>query len=214
MKHVTHVIWDWNGTLLDDAWLCVEVMNDLLDRRGLPRLTPERYAEVFRFPVRDYYRDVGFDFAREPFEVVGTEFIEGYAAREAACALRPEAREVLMGLSARGYTQSVLSASQHHRLVSQAERLGVHSHFEALVGLDDHYAAGKVELGQRWLASSGVSPARAVLVGDTDHDVQVARALGVHCLLVPSGHQHPERWSDSGVRVLEGLHALLTLRSE
>ncbi len=206
---ITHVIWDWNGTLLDDAWLCVEVMNEVLGRRRLPALTAARYAEVFRFPVREYYRDVGFDFDAEPFEVVGTEFIAGYSAREAACGLQPGVATVLETLAARGVTQSVLSASQQGRLEAQARRLGVHAHFEALVGLEDHYAAGKVEVGRRWLAGSGVDPRAAVLVGDTDHDVEVAQALGVHSLLVPSGHQSTARLEAAGARVLPALTHLL-----
>ena len=52
MERTKHVIWDWNGTLLDDAVLCVEVMNVVLARRKLPPLTAERYADRFRFPVR------------------------------------------------------------------------------------------------------------------------------------------------------------------
>lgn len=209
MKSLEHVIWDWNGTLLDDAELCVEVMNGVLARRRLPPLTAERYAARFRFPVRDYYADLGFDFERESFEVVGTEFIEGYSAREASCGLRAEARSTLEALAARRLTQSVLSASQQARLEAQARRLGVHVHFEALVGLDDHYAHGKVGIGQRWMAKRGVDPSRTVLVGDTDHDVDVARALGVQCVLVPSGHQSAERLARCGVEVLPGLGALI-----
>lgn len=209
MKSLQHVIWDWNGTLLDDAELCVEVMNGVLARRRLPPLTAERYADRFRFPVRDYYADLGFDFAQESFERVGTEFIEGYAAREAGCGLRAEARKTLEALASRRLTQSVLSASQQARLEAQARRLEVHVHFEALVGLDDHYAHGKIDVGQRWLEKSGVDPARTVLVGDTDHDVDVARALGVRCVLVPSGHQSAERLARCGVDVLPGLGALV-----
>jgi phosphoglycolate phosphatase len=209
MKSVTHVIWDWNGTLLDDAELCVEVMNGVLARRGLPALTAEFYADRFRFPVRDYYADLGFDFEQESFELVGTEFIEGYAAREASCGLREGARETLEALASRRLTQSVLSASQRARLEAQARRVGVRGHFEALVGLDDHYAHGKLELGQRWMAERGVDPSRTVLVGDTDHDVDVARALGVTCVLVPSGHQSSARLARCGVEVLPGLGALV-----
>lgn len=209
MSSTTHIIWDWNGTLLDDAALCVDVMNEVLARRSLPPLTALRYADAFRFPVRDYYEDLGFDFGRETFEVVGTEFIEGYSAREAACSLREDALATLEGLASRGLRQSVLSASQQARLEAQARRLDVHAHFEALVGLDDHYAAGKIEVGQQWMRRSAVDPLRTVLVGDTDHDVEVARALGVRCFLVPSGHQSGERLSRCGVDVLQGLSALL-----
>lgn len=209
VKHLTHVIWDWNGTLLDDAELCVSVMNEVLARRRLPPLTAERYAHQFRFPVRAYYAELGFDFARESFELVGTEFIEGYSAREASCQLRTDARMTLEGIAARGLRQSVLSASQQARLEHQARRLEVHAHFEALVGLDDHYAASKVDVGHRWMERSRVDPRLTVLIGDTDHDVEVARALGVHCLLVPSGHQSPARLATCGVEVLPTLAALL-----
>ena len=210
VKHTKHVIWDWNGTLLDDAVLCVEVMNVVLARRKLPPLTEERYADRFRFPVRDYYADLGFDFERESFEIIGMEFINGYAAREAECGLRHDAAETLEGLAARGIRQSVLSASQQGRLEMQARRLDVHAHFEALVGLDDHYAAGKIEVGHAWMERSDVDPLRTVLVGDTDHDLEVARALGVQCLLVPSGHQSAERLARCGVEVLPSLGALLS----
>ena len=47
-----HVIWDWNGTLVDDAWLCVEIINELLARRGLAPITPCKYSAVFGFPLR------------------------------------------------------------------------------------------------------------------------------------------------------------------
>ena len=67
---IKHVIWDWNGTLLDDAWLCVDVMNGMLSKRGLPLITLEIYRNIFDFPVRDYYLKLGYDFDNESFEMV------------------------------------------------------------------------------------------------------------------------------------------------
>ena len=64
-----HIIWDWNGTLIDDAWLCVEILNNILEKRGLNAITIDDYREHFTFPVRDYYVKLGFDFSVEPFEV-------------------------------------------------------------------------------------------------------------------------------------------------
>jgi phosphoglycolate phosphatase len=209
VKRIAHVIWDWNGTLLDDAELCVEVMNDVLARRKLTPITPESYAAQIRFPVREYYAGLGFDFEREAFEIIGTEFIDGYSAGEARCVLRHDAKSTLEGVEARSVRQSVLSASQQARLEHQVKRLEVHAHFEALVGLADNYAASKVEVGKQWMAKSDVDPARTILVGDTDHDVEVARALGVRCALVPSGHQSTERLAKTGAQVLTTLSALL-----
>ena len=209
LDEVRHLIWDWNGTLLDDAWLCVSVMNGLLQARGLPGLTAERYQRVFRFPVRAYYADLGFDLEAEPFEAVGTEFIDGYQARETACELHPAAREVLDAVADAGLGQSVLSASQQHRLEGQARRLSVAGRFGRLVGLEDHYAGGKVAQGRALIATLDVDPDSVLMVGDTDHDAEVARAMGVRCVLVPSGHQAPERLAATGAEVLPGLDALL-----
>ncbi|MDF1563055.1 MAG: HAD hydrolase-like protein [Deltaproteobacteria bacterium] len=206
---VRHLIWDWNGTLLDDAWLCVEVMNGLLSRRGLPPLSLERYQEVFAFPVKDYYVGLGFDFAAEPWEAVGTEFIEGYEAGQRGCQLQPGAREVLEAIAGRGIGQSVLSASQRTRLHRQARDHAIDHHFSELLGLDDHYAGGKIEIGRDWLDETGIDPATTLLVGDTDHDLEVAEALGLRCYLVPSGHQSAGRLAAHGAPLLSSLSGLL-----
>ena len=88
MSAYRHVIWDWNGTLLDDAWLCVEITSGLLRRRHLEPLTPERYERLFDFPVRIYYERLGFDLEAESFEEIGSEFIEEYRVRRYECRLQ------------------------------------------------------------------------------------------------------------------------------
>ena len=65
-----HIIWDWNGTLLNDNWLCVDVINTLLKKRGMPLTTLNTYKEIFVFPVIEYYHKLGFEFTDESFEEV------------------------------------------------------------------------------------------------------------------------------------------------
>jgi phosphoglycolate phosphatase len=204
-----HVIWDWNGTLLDDAWLCVEVMNELLRAHALPPMDEARYQDVFTFPVVDYYRRLGFDFERAPFEQVGTAFIHGYQARQHECALQDGAHAVFDALAARGVPMSILSASQQSRLEAQTGHLGITGRFVRRIGLDHHYADGKLELGRRWVAELGLPPDEVLLVGDTDHDLHVAQALGLRCLIVPSGHQSKARLEAAGATVVASLEALL-----
>ena len=67
-NHESIIIWDWNGTLLDDVSICIDIMNEILGRRGLDKLTRKKYQQIFRFPVIDYYRQLGFDFKRDSFE--------------------------------------------------------------------------------------------------------------------------------------------------
>ncbi|MFA5815041.1 MAG: hypothetical protein WC865_05425 [Bacteroidales bacterium] len=80
-----HIIWDWNGTLLDDKWLCIESICTLLLDRNLPPIDEEKYARIFRFPVKEYYQEAGFDFIHEPFEVPAMEFIRIYDSRKKEC---------------------------------------------------------------------------------------------------------------------------------
>lgn len=200
-----HVIWDWNGTLLDDAWLCVEVMNGLLAARGLPVLTRESYREQFDFPVIDYYRRLGFDFDREPFEVVGTEFIETYERRRHESALQPGACEVLQEVRGSGVGQSVLSAYRQETLEELIGHFGLRRFFSGLVGLDNHYAHSKVENGVQWIGELGFPPAEVLMIGDSSHDHEVAEAMGVECWLLTNGHHAAAKLRALKVPVFDSL---------
>ena len=208
LKKYRHLIWDWNGTLLDDAWLCREIMNQQLHRRGLPVLSAERYEEIFDFPVEKYYRAVGFDWSRESFQEAGTEFIVEYERRKQECTLQPGGKALLADLAAGGWSQAVLSAYSHHTLEQFLGHFGVRQHFRSVAGSRDHYAAGKVGHGLKMLEELHVSPRETLLIGDTTHDAEVARAMGVDCVLVPCGHNSRIRLAGCGVPVVENLAAL------
>lgn len=200
-----HVVWDWNGTLFNDAVLCVDCMNTLLKRRGLPFLTSARYQEVFDFPVIEYYRRVGFDFEKEPFELLGTEFMAEYERRKYECGLQPGAVRALEHLRDAGLSQSVLSAYRQDTLEELLRHFGVRSFFLRVIGAEDHYATGKVGQGLSWIRELNLNPSEVVLVGDTTHDFDVAQAMGTACLLIPCGNQNRARLEPCGVPVMDSL---------
>jgi phosphoglycolate phosphatase len=204
----THIIWDWNGTLMDDAWLTNQIMNGMLSRRGLPTLTPKRYAEIFDFPVIDYYRRAGWDFSKIPFETLSDEFIAEYSRRIIECPLRPNTIATLRRVTAAGLTQSVLSAAKQSLLDQLVDHYQVTEHFVSISGINDHHAAGKVEMAKRWLADSGRDPRHMLMIGDTVHDLHVAEALGVDCILIYSGHMSRSRLAATGARVIDTLDQL------
>ena len=140
-----HVIWDWNGTLVDDAWLCVEIVNELLARRGLAPTTPYKYSEVFGFPLRTYYQRVGFDLEGEDFAAMGDEFNVRYSQRRRECRLREGAREVLTALGRNGIEQSLLSAYDQVSLEEMVAHYGLRFHFAAVAGVDNDLGEGKIE---------------------------------------------------------------------
>ncbi|MGA2444801.1 MAG: HAD family hydrolase [Opitutaceae bacterium] len=203
-----HVIWDWNGTLLDDVELCIDIMNGLLRRRGLPLMDRPRYHAVFDFPVSAYYARLGFDFSRDSFEQLSIEFIAGYDSRRWESHLYPLAREVLAGIERTGVTQSVLSAYRGETLREIVAHFGLTPYFVRLTGLDNIYAHSKTELGRAWVAELGIPAGDILLIGDTLHDLEVARELGVDCVLVAAGHHPADRLRRATDRVLDNLRDL------
>ena len=197
------IFWDWNGTLLDDVAHCLTCINGLLSARSLPPLDETRYRSIFDFPVRDYYRAIGFDFDQESFDDLAVAFMAAYDAGEGQCGLYPNAASVLAALAARGVRQAVLSASEQRRVVGQVAQRGLASAFDAVLGTGNISGDGKMGVARAYLAAT--DHRRALLIGDTLHDAHVARDLGIDCALVTFGHQSPARLAASGVPLLGAL---------
>jgi len=203
-----HIIWDWNGTLLDDLDYSIGVMNRLLDRRGLPELDRTRYHAVFDFPVRDYYARLGFDPTTNSFEALSAEFITAYDAHRLECPLQPDTSRMLAAVQTAGLTQSILSAYRHETLLEIVGYFGLTRYFAHLAGLDNIYAHSKAALGRIQLGKLGLRPQEILLIGDTLHDLEVARELGVDCVLIAAGHHPAEKLRRHHHRVLGSLAEL------
>lgn len=205
-----YILWDWNGTLLDDAWVCIDIMNQLLLRYGKPRMTLERYQEIFDFPVRDYYSRLGFDFTSTPFEQVGSEFMEAYYRCWRQCRLHPHVRQVLQAVREKKIPQSILSAAAVTLVKEGLDHFQLTSLFDRINGLDDHYAAGKLQVAQAFLRTADLAPERVLLIGDTTHDFQVARSVGIDCILFAGGHHAVNRLQACGAPLCTALSQLIS----
>lgn len=208
-----HIIWDWNGTLVDDVWLCVDVVNAMLKDHALSPINADNYREFFEFPVVRYYERLGFDLSDDAFHRLSVVFTELYHARREECALHIRTREVLQGLKDAGISQSILSAYKQDLLESIVEKFGIGHYFDHLAGQDNIYAMGKIERGRALIEKIGIPRSEVVMVGDTAHDHEVAEAMGVDCLLVEHGHHTPERLKLLGrptCKSLEDVVAALT----
>jgi len=200
-----YLFWDWNGTLLDDSLLCIEILNIQLAQEGLPAIGIDDYRRLFNFPLRDFYQTAGFDFSRTPFETIAARFMEVYNRRRFECDLQPRARETLAALSRAGLRQSVLSAYERTSLSEMVRHFGLSPYFERVIGPDNTHAEGKVGEGKRLLAEIGIPASCAVLIGDTAHDYEVARAMGIDCILFAGGHHMREKLETTGVPVFTGM---------
>ena len=204
----SHIIWDFNGTLLDDLQAEYNTVNVLLSRRKLKQFdSVDEYRAVFRFPIIDYYKDIGFDFEKESYKNVADEWGKEYNKQSALCGVNSGIVEALEYFKTCGMSQLVLSATWKSLLQKQIEPLGISGYFEELLALDDLLAHSKVELGKLWFER--VKPKGALFIGDTVHDFETAEAIGVDCVLVCTGHQSRERLEKCGVPVFETIDELV-----
>lgn len=207
MKY-THIIWDFNGTLFADIDAGIVSVNTMLAERGIKTIqSVEEYREIFRFPVIDYYRDLGFDFDAEPFDVLAPIWIDLYNKNSANAPLQEGALETLQAFQALGIPQLLLSATEINMLRGQLDTLGITEYFDEIMGLDNIHAHSKKAIALDWLER--MPSARPLFIGDSLHDAEVASALAADCVLVANGHQSRQRLEESGYPVFSSLPNML-----
>jgi phosphoglycolate phosphatase len=205
---VKTIIWDWNGTLLDDLDLSLESVNVLLKERNIPTLSIEKYNDIFGFPVVDYYVKAGFDFEKEAFEVPAKQYVKLYAAGASELKLFPDVVDTLTFFKENNYRQIVLSAMKDDNLKLMIHNAEISHFFDGIFGIKDNYAREKVSLGKQVVENLKLNPAECLMIGDTLHDAEVAEQCGFNCILFSGGHVSKQRLETKGKKIINSLSEL------
>ena len=186
----------------------IDAVNRMLGDRGLPIIADmEAYREIFDFPIKEYYRKLGFDFEKEPYEVLAPIWVELYLENCCSAGIVDGVDTVVKAVSKTEMKQVILSACEKNMLCNQLEDLGVIEYFDEIIGLDDIHAAGKLHLAREWRDKN--PEAKILFVGDTTHDAETAEVLGADCLLFTGGHQSKERLLTTGCETIDGIVEIL-----
>ena len=196
-----HIIYDWNGTLSDDVQAAVNAVNMLLAERGLRTVDVARHREMFGFPVRDYYVALGFRLENEDWDLLARRFNDAFHSDPTSRLFRGTVR-TLTRLAEANIGMSVLSACEQGMLDESLRRAGIRDFFAAVSGLRHRGADSKLENAAKLFARIAQPPETVWIIGDTDHDKEVADALGCRCLLLSAGYQTRERLTATGAPVL------------
>ena len=201
---IDYVVWDFNGTILDDVETGIRSVNRLLlDRNLRPIASKEEYREIFGFPIMRYYERLGFDFSKEPYEVIAPLWVEQYLKNVKEAEAFSDVKQTLEAFRERGIRQAVLSATEKGMLEKQLTDLGLLDYFDEIWGLDNIHAASKTALAKSFREKHLHD--KMIYLGDTDHDVESARAMGADCYLIARGHQSEARLRRLGVPMFPDL---------
>ena len=208
-----YCVWDFNGTILDDVELGMNSVNELLNAQDLPCIScREEYRKRFDFPIIEYYKDLGFDFEKRPYEVLAEEWIELYLKNLHIAPMFPGVLAALDFFDSRGVKQTILSASERKMLIGQLEGLGISDRFEEILGIDNIYGDSKLSLALEWRKRHPDS--KVMFIGDTTHDCQTAKILGADCYIVSAGHQCAEKFEGADAKIFTTLEALIEYLQE
>ena len=198
-----HLVWDWNGTLLDDLPLVVAATNASIAVHGIGPITAEEHRRDFIRPVPDYYAMLlGRPVDAEAFEVLNKAFHAAYNEGLTTCALAADAEAALRSWTG---TQSLLSMWFHTELVPAVSRYGLAEYFTRVDGLRGVGGGPKAPHLIAHLSALGLTGPDCVLVGDSVDDAEAARTVGARCVLYTGGFTDPGRLRATGLPVARSL---------
>lgn len=207
MVKYTHIIWDWNGTLLNDISASLRSVNDMLALRGKPPMDINFYRECISVPIIGFY-EKAFDMENEDYEVIIKQYNEGYLRHLDECELTDGVVDVIDYFEKNGVKQAVISSSNNAQLIQNVTKYGIFDRFDAVLGADDFYAGSKIERAENYLKSSG-EERRVLVIGDIVHDAEMAEKLGADCVLLTSGHENRERLYSAKATVISDIRELI-----
>lgn len=198
---ITTLIWDFNGTVMDDLGASVGAVNAMLARRGLPPITREWYTLHLVMPLDAFYAGVGFDMQRERLVDVSEEFQR--ECRKLPRPVFPEVRAALERFSQKGMRQLLFSSLYHDTLLEQARERQIQGYFQGIEGLKDRSLGGKEQAVSAYLKAHSIDPKTALVIGDLTTDCTMANYVGAPCALIARGHQHKSVLAQTNAYVLD-----------
>ncbi|MCH0543076.1 HAD family hydrolase [Streptomyces sp. MUM 203J] len=215
-KHSAHLVWDWNGTLLDDIGAVIEATNAAFEEIGMEPITLARYRELYCVPVPKFYeRLMGRLPSDEEWAVMDGAFHRHYWQRADACGLADGAAELLAAAAGAGRTQSLLSLAPHERLVPLVRQHGIADWFVRVDGRQDTSTAGKAGHMVRHLRElEGVASERVVVIGDAADDAVAAAHVGARAVLYTGGSHSRASLAVAGVPVVDSLAEAVAVAEE
>jgi phosphoglycolate phosphatase-like HAD superfamily hydrolase len=210
---VRHIVWDWNGTLLDDGDVVYRAASELFLAHGLPAVTHAQYRAAYTLPISEFYRRLfGSELSDPDIAIMNDGFHEAYLRALRDTPLTKGAVEVLSGWRADGGTQSLLSMYRHDRLVPLVEQHGITEQFVRVDGVRGPGGAQKVSYLKEHLAALDLMGSEVLMVGDSLDDAAAAGAVGARCVLYNGGAHERAALEATALPVIDHLSDALAYR--
>lgn len=201
-----HVVWDWNGTLLDDFDLTARIAGSTMTTLGVPGVTGEDIRREFRRPFSEFYASLlGRPVTLEEFAYIRERYEIEYSAELFTIDLQPDAVDAMDLLGTRA-SQSLLSMAPDVQLQQLVDHHGIRGRFKLVEGSPRTDSDGnKAARMERHLDAIEADPDEIVVIGDTVDDHDAAVHCGARSVLVTTGSTGRAQLQTTGAPVVDTL---------
>ena len=200
---ITHIIWDFNGTVLDDVNTAVAAVNCMLADRQLPPTDVTTYRNTLVMPLDKYYDTVGIHNA--DISTLSIEFRKRSEQNAHLSKISEGFTETVGWLKARGIINVLMSSLFQGYLSKEVEKYGIAEYFDYIEGMSDTAVGSKLEMAKKYLINNNIRCENVLFIGDLLSDAELAKSLGSECILIPNGHTSKERCLKAGVTVYDSI---------
>lgn len=185
------VVFDWDGTLLDSAAAIVHAIQAACRDLGLPVPDDARARHVIGLGLGDAMRHAVPDLAPENYQAMVDRYRHHYLSGDHELSLFAGVPELLARLQAAGHILAVATGKSRVGLERALDHSGLRPYFSASRCADECHSKPHPQMLDELMLEFGISSAATVMIGDTSHDLLMARNAGVDALAVTYGaHLH------------------------
>lgn len=209
MKRYDLIIFDWDGTLMDSAHEIVGAMQQAIQDTGLPERTPAQMRELIGLGLNDVLGRLFPDLEPSRVKERLARYRERYGWPRSRVVLFKPVRETLILLEQRGFELAVATGKSRRGLDRAMKESDTRGHFRVTRCADESAPKPAPRLVEDVLLRTATEPERALVVGDTEYDMAMARAAGVDSVGVRCGVHEDRRLRRAGaIAVLDDIGEL------
>jgi phosphoglycolate phosphatase len=189
-KRFELIVFDWDGTLLDSAGTIVACIQAAAADLGMTPPSEQRARHVIGLGLQEALRYALPELELERHAELADRYRYHYLSRDHELPLFQGAAELVGRLAAEGYLLAVATGKSRKGLDRALAASGLRDHFHASRCADECHSKPHPQMLEELMEELGVSPGLTLMIGDTTHDLQMARNAGVGALAVAYG-AHP-----------------------
>ncbi len=210
-RRFAFIVFDWDGTLIDSTSIIVDSLQQACRDLGEPVPTDIDARYVIGLGLTDALKRVAPGLPRDRYGDLAARYRHHFLSRDAQIELYPGARELLAELTSAGFLLGIATGKSRAGLDRALAQQQLEGFFAATRCADEGFPKPHPDMLEQMMDRVGVAPHETLMIGDTTHDLELARNAGAFALAVAYGAHHADGLD--ALAPLATVHSIAELRA-